>query len=75
MVSRKDDRRPGKLLSILGTTQCRSNGTSAKLKGGRGIHSVYSIPSALTNQHKYTGQKRRMARAKKLEPEEPRGRE
>ena len=70
MVFREDDRRPGEIVIGLGRNPVREQGH--KLKGGRGIRSVYSIPSVLKNQHKYTGQEHRAARTKKLEPEEPR---
>jgi len=40
-------------------------GTSVKVEGGRVMRSVYSIPGALANQQKYTGQGHRVARTKK----------
>ena len=42
-----------------------SGSTNAKMGGRRGIRSVHSIPGALANQQKYTGQEHRVVRTKK----------
>jgi hypothetical protein len=36
----------------------------------KGTRSIYSIPGALTSQHKYTGQENRVAGTKRWEPEQ-----
>jgi hypothetical protein len=72
MVFRKDGRGPGEIVIDLGRNPVREQEHKCQIKRGKRIRSVYSIPSVLANQHKYTGQEHRAARAKKLEPEEPR---
>jgi len=60
-----------RLLSTPNTTQSTSKDTSVKLEGGSRIRSVYSIPGAPMNQHKYTGQEHKVAWTERREPEQP----